>query len=805
MARFCLGLREISLDDVPLVGGKTASLGEMAAKLGEKGIPVPPGFAVTADGFSAVLAQGEVEAKLRGLLDGIDPSDVDELNRRALAARQLIVDAGLPDALAEEVKAAYRDLCERTGTDLLSVAVRSSATAEDLPQASFAGQQATFLNVRGEARLLRAVSDCFASVFTSRAIAYRAYQGFDNMAVRGSVVVQQMVRSDLGSAGVTFTLDPDSGNRGVILVSGSWGLGEAVVAGQVDPDEVLVFKGGLDDAAKAPIVRRKVGDKQAKIVYATRGAATTRTVPVSEGDRRRRCFTDEDALQLARWAMTIEAHYSARHGRPTPMDIEWAKDGRTGALYIVQARPETVQSQADDTSFTRWVVPKGPEPIVGGIAVGSAVGIGRARVILNPEDLAEFQDGEVLVTEMTDPDWVPALRRAAAVVTDRGGRTCHAAIVSRELGVPCVVGTGDATHTIRDGMELTVSCAAGTNGQVFEGKLDVQREEISLTSLPELKTKIMLILADPDRAFAHARLPVAGVGLVRQEFVAANHIGIHPLAALHPERVPESDRAAIAERAAGYDSPAAFWESQLVEGISAIAAAFHPRRVIVRLSDFKSNEYRRLLGGEPFEPVEENPMIGLRGASRYRHPMFAEAFAMECRALRRVREEVGLTNVELMVPFCRTPAEGRAVLEVMASHGLQRGKHGLKVWVMCEIPSNVAVIDRFAEIFDGFSIGSNDLTQLVLGIDRDSDLLADMFREQEEAVQRTIAAAISGAHAGGKPIGLCGQAPSDDPEFAGFLVEQGIDSISLNPDAVFAAWSVVAAAEKRFSNNEGKD
>jgi pyruvate,water dikinase len=793
MARYCIPFDALDLDDVPLVGGKTASLGEMVQTLGAHGIRVPPGFAVTADAFAAVLDRSDTRARLKALLRGLDVTDTAELARRGHAARELVVAAGLPDEVVQPVRAAYREMAAAHGKDP-SVAVRSSATAEDLPQASFAGQQATHLNVRGEAALLRAISDCFASVFTDRALVYRELNGFDHFAVRGAVAVQLMVRSDRGAAGVAFTLDPESGHREVVLVTGAWGLGESVVAGRVDPDEVWVFKPTLDRAAD-PILRRRIGRKESRIVYARRGAATTQVVPVAEADRLRRSFSDEDAITIARWAVAIEAHYSSRHGRATPMDIEWAKDGVTGELWVVQARPETVQARADEGRLVRFEVGAEAPPLVRGTAVGSSVGVGPVRVIASVDDLPSFREGEVLVAEMTDPDWVPVLRRASAIVTDRGGRTCHAAIVSRELGVPCVVGTGNATRALKTGTEVTVSCATGTRGEVFEGRVPVMRNETRIDDLPAVETKLMLILADPDRALEHARLPVAGVGLVRQEFVAANHIGIHPLAALHPERLDSDTRARVLEAAAGHPDPASFWVARLAEGIGTIAAAFWPRRVIVRLSDFKSNEYRRLLGGEPFEPVEENPMIGLRGASRYAHPMFAEAFELECRALRHVRVEQGLDNMELMVPFCRTPDEGRRVLERMASHGLARGEGGLRVWVMCEIPSNVVLVDRFSEIFDGFSIGSNDLTQLVLGVDRDSELLADLFRERDEAVMRSISAAIRGAHAAGRPIGLCGQAPSDDPEFARFLVDERIDSISLNPDAVLRAWAVVADAE----------
>jgi pyruvate,water dikinase len=790
MARYCIPFEEVGLDDVGLVGGKTAGLGEMVRELGAEGVPVPPGFAVTAHAFDAVLCERGAGAKLHELFARFSPEDPATLAELGHAARTVIADAGLPDDVAEAILAAYRGL-EGGGADP-SVAVRSSATAEDLPQASFAGQQATHLNVRGAAALLRAVIDCLASVYTDRAIAYRHHHGFDQFAVRGAAAVQLMIRADLGAAGVIFTLDPDTGNRQVVLVSGAWGLGEAVVAGRVDPDEVWVFKPTLDEA-EDPIIRRKVGHKLSKIVYGARGGPTTRTMPVSAADSERRCFTDEDAKTLARWATAIEAHYSRRYGRPTPMDIEWAKDGQSGRLWVLQARPETVHSRQDAATLTTFTLEAEPAPLLQGIAVGAAIGQGPARIVRGIEDLPAVRDGDVLVAEMTDPDWVPALRRAAAVVTDRGGRTCHAAIVSRELGVPCVVGTGSGTHVLIDGQQVTVSCARGSRGEVFDGAIPFVRSEVRLDALPELPIDLMLILADPDRAFDHARLPVHGVGLVRQEFVIAQHIGIHPLAALHPERVAPEVREEIERRSRGFASPAAFWEQRLVEGIATIAAAFYPRRVVVRLSDFKSNEYRALLGGEPFEPVEENPMIGLRGASRYAHPRFREAFDLECKALARVRTSLGLRNVELMVPFCRTAAEGRRVLEAMAGHGLVRGQDGLRVWVMCEIPSNVAVIDRFAEVFDGFSIGSNDLTQLVLGVDRDSELLADLFDEHDEAVMRTIAAAIRGAHEHGRPIGLCGQAPSDDPEFAKFLVAEGIDSISVNPDAVLRVWHAAAS------------
>ncbi len=790
VAPYCVPLSQLSLADVPKVGGKAAALGELTRNLLEVGVRVPAGFAVTADAFDAVLDQAGGRAELRGILQGCDAQDLAELARRGAAARELVLRCGLPPAVAAAIDEAYRGL----GPEL-DVAVRSSATAEDLPEASFAGQQATVLGVRGAAAVRAACLECFASVFTDRAIAYRVAHGIDHFAVRGAIAVQRMVRSDRGAAGVIFTLDPETGFRDVVLVTGAWGLGEAVVAGRVDPDETVVYKPAVDHAVD-PILSRKIGLKQTKIVYAGRGAETTRAVPVALADRERPAFGDDDAITLARWAMLIERHWAGRLGHAPAMDIEWAKDGNTGELFIVQARPETVHSRRDGRRLVIERLQEHPEPLLLGAAVGSGIASGPVRHVRGVEDLAKVQQGDVLVADMTDPDWVPALRKAAAIVTDRGGRTCHAAIVSRELGVPCVVGTGRATATLVDGVTVTVSCSRGTVGEVLPGAVPFTRQVLAVGDLPRTRTKLMLILADPQQALRHAALPVAGVGLVRQEFIVANHLGVHPLAALHPERVDALAREELARRSRGYASPAAWFEAKLAEGLGTIAAAFAPRDVIVRLGDFKSNEYRRLVGGVPFEPVEENPMIGLRGASRYVHPDFREAFDLECRALVHVRKAMGLRNVQIMVPFCRTVEEGRRVVAAMAEHGLVRGEDGLSVWVMCEIPANVAAIDRFATVFDGFSIGSNDLTQLVLGVDRDSSLLADAFRETDEAVLRTIAAAIRGAHLGQRPIGLCGQAPSDDPEFARFLVANEIDSISVVPDAVLRALRVIADAEQ---------
>lgn len=794
----CLPLEEVSLDDIGRVGGKTASLGEMIRNLSGLGVRIPPGFAITADAYRKVLAQGETTARLRAALESLDVTDLDALAEAGHRARSIIVQAGLPSDVASSIREAYARLCDRTRAEV-RVAVRSSATAEDLPQASFAGQQATFLNVGGVDDLLRATIRCFASLFTDRAIAYRHAHGFDHFSVLGAVAVQQMVRADVGSAGVIFTLDPETGFRDVVLITGAWGLGENVVAGRVDPDEVLVFKPTLG-RVRQPIVRHEIGRKETRIVYAARGESSTRVLPVSAADRARMSFSDEDAEILAKWAVIIEEHYSARASRPVPMDIEWAKDGVTGELYVVQARPETVHAIRGSDALIRYdISTRGHEPVLRGVAIGQNVGAGPARLVGGMQDLHRVQPGDIIVADMTDPDWVPAMRKAAGIITNRGGRTCHAAIVSRELGVPCIVGTGTATERLRDDQLATVSCAHGSEGRVYEGRLSFERIQVPLAEIPRPKTKIMLILADPDQAFVHSSLPVAGVGLVRQEFVTANHVGLHPLAALHPERLEEDERRRVEAMVAPFEDPVEYWVTKTAEGLATIAAAFHPRDVIVRLGDFKSNEYARLVGGRSFEPREENPMIGLRGASRYVHEEFAPAFALECRALRRVREEMGLSNVALMVPFCRTAQEGRKVLDALAEHGLKQGEGGLKVWVMCEIPSNVVAIDTFAEVFDGFSIGSNDLTQLVLGVDRDSAELAHLFSERDVAVMRMIRSAIEGAHRYGRPIGLCGQAPSDDPEFAAFLVQAGIDSISLNPDAVLSALRIVAKAERELA------
>jgi len=794
--KFCLSLEEIGLEDIPKAGGKTASLGEMIQNLTSVGVKVPGGFGILSTAYDAVLNQCCLRERLKLLLDDVDVTNLDDLHSRAYQSRQMVLSAGLPRSVRAEITQFYKKLCMQDGKDV-SVAVRSSATAEDLPNASFAGQQATFLNERGVERVCQAVLECLASVFTDRAIAYRVHNGFDHMVVKGAVVVQRMVRSDLACSGVAFTLDPDTGFRDLIVLTGSYGLGESVVGGKVDPDEIQVFK-PMIGKVKDPIIRRKIGRKQTKIVYSRGTQDPTKQIETPEKDQKLRCFSDEDAKVLAQWCADIEVHYSKIHGHSTPMDIEWAKDGETGELFIVQARPETVRSRQSVGCLRQTHVGADHgETVVAGTAIGSDAASGTVHVIKDLSEISTFNPGEILVADMTDPDWVPAIRIASSVVTNRGGRTCHAAIVSRELGVPCIVGTKDATEVLYTNKEYTIDCSRGSEGHVYEGLSSIRRTEITLDNLPTTKTEIKLILGDPDSALNHAGLPVQGVGLVRQEFVVASHIGIHPNAVLNMGVLDEKERCIIMERSINDASPVKFFVRQLAEGVGSIAAAFYPRPVLVRLGDFKSNEYCQLTGGKHFELDEENPMIGLRGASRYLHPRFEAAFELECEALKYIREDMGLINVQLMVPFCRTAEEGQKVADALSKNGLKRGENGLEIWCMCEIPSNVLAIDKFSNIFDGFSIGSNDLTQLVLGVDRDSGELADLFDEQDTAVTRAIKMAIEGAHQNGRPIGLCGQAPSDKPEFAAFLVEQGIDSISLMPDTVIKALMIVADAEKK--------
>ncbi len=783
--KYVIPFNAITLDQVAQVGGKNASLGEMVHALVPKGIQVPDGFAVTADAFRVHLSQNRLADEIYRELDALDPGDVAQLAVTARSIRQRIAEAPLPAAVAAELTAAYEALSKRYGDPATDVAVRSSATAEDLPTASFAGQQETYLNVRGVAALDTAVRACFASLFTDRAIVYRTANGFAHRAVALSVGVQKMVRSDLGSAGVIFTLDTESGFRDVVLVSGAWGLGETVVQGRVRPDEFWIHKPTLALGFRA-VIRREIGAKGVKLVYAEGGSKAVTEVRVAAADRRRLVLSDDEVLQLARWAVLIEEHYSRRAGRPTPMDLEWAKDGRSGELFVVQARPETVHSQESPrlSLFRRRGTGR---VLLKGRSVGTQVAAGPVHVVGSPAALPSFRPGEVLVARMTDPDWEPVLARAAAVITDEGGRTCHAAIVSRELGIPCVVGTGTATQTLADGAVVTVSCAEGDEGRVYEGRVEFDHTELDPATLPTPRVPLMLNVGNPERAFHLARLPSAGVGLARIEFVVSSWIGVHPMALLHPERVTDrSIRAQIEERTGGVSPLAEFFIERLASGVGQIAAAFYPRPVIVRFSDFKTNEYAGLLGGAAFEPTEANPMIGFRGASRYYHERYREAFALECAAIRRVRDDMGLTNTTVMIPFCRTLGEAGKVLAEMDRNGLARGRNGLEVYVMCEIPNNVVLAEEFGELFDGFSIGSNDLTQLTLGIDRDSELLSALFDERDPGVKRLIEMVVGAAHRKGRKVGICGQAPSDYPDFAEFLAGLGIDSISLNPDSLVA-------------------
>ncbi len=784
-AAYAIPLADLSLDSLSQAGGKNASLGELLRALVPKGIQVPDGFVLTADAFRLHLAEAGLDSEIYEELDALDLNDVGALATTARRIRERVAAAPLPAAVSRQLTAAYRDLSRKYGDDATDVAVRSSATAEDLPSASFAGQQETYLNVRGLGGLDESVRRCLASLFTDRAIVYRAHHGFRHRDVALSVGVQKMVRSDLGSAGVIFTLDPESGFREVVVISGAWGLGETVVQGRVRPDEFWVHKPTLT-AGFRPILRREVGEKSVKLVYAEGGTKAVKEMRVSAGDRSRPILEDEDILTLARWAVLIEEHYSGRAGRAMPMDLEWARDGRTGQLFILQARPETVHSQAAAQPVIELYRKKGAGTLLlTGRSVGNKVAVGRVRVIVSPEELPSFQAGEVLVAPMTDPDWQPVLAQAAGVVTDEGGRTCHAAIVSRELGIPCVVGTGSATRTLVDGQEVTVSCAEGDDGRIYEGRVDFEREIIDPGTLPVPRVPLMLNLGNPERAFHLAQLPSAGVGLVRIEFMVSSWIGVHPMALLHPERIADPGvRAAIRARVAGAASPAEYFVGRLASGIAIIAAAFYPRPVLVRFSDFKTNEYAGLLGGTGFEPVEANPMLGFRGASRYYDDRYREAFALECAAIRRVREEMGLVNLKVMIPFCRTLSEGRKVLQELARNGLVRGENGLEVWVMCEIPNNVILAKEFSALFDGFSIGSNDLTQLALGVDRDSELLAPLFSEHDPGIKRLIEMTIEAAHKEGRKVGICGQAPSDSPEFADYLAGLGLDSISLSPDAL---------------------
>ncbi len=790
-----LWFSELGIEDVPKVGGKNASLGEMYQQLTPKGILIPNGFAITADAYRYVLDQAGAWDRLHAVLDDLDPDSVDDLARRGAQAREIVYSAELPADLQTEILVAYDKLRAQYGDDV-TLAVRSSATAEDLPTASFAGQQDTYLNISGNAMLLDACRRCFASLFTDRAIHYRIDQGFDHFKVALSIGVMKMVRSDLASSGVMFSIDTETGFEDVVFITGAYGLGENVVQGAVEPDEFYVHKPTFQQGYRA-VVRRHLGSKKIKMIYAKgHTKATTRNEDVPEEDRKRYCINDDEVLKLAEYALLIEDHYSEQAGYQKPMDMEWAKDAIDGKLYIVQARPETVASQKKGHILEQYHLDGEGEILARGYAVGTKIGQGKARYIPDVAHLHEFQAGEVLVADTTTPDWEPVMKVAAAIVTNRGGRTCHAAIISRELGIPAVVGCDNATETVPTGEEVTVSCASGDEGLVFRGEVPFHVEQTDLSGLKRPKTKIMLNLGNPDIAFSTQALPNDGVGLARLEFIINEYIKAHPMALLHPEKVSDPrDRRALDALTEGYAGAEDFFVKRLSEGVGTIAAAFYPKPVVVRMSDFKSNEYAALLGGRYFEPEESNPMIGFRGASRYAHPAYQAGFAMECAAMKRVRETMGLTNVRLMIPFCRTVAEGEKVLEVMAANGLKRGDDGLEIYVMCEIPNNVVLIDRFAEIFDGFSIGSNDLTQLTLGVDRDSEIVSFDFDERDEGVKTMIRLAVEGARRNQRHSGLCGQAPSDYPEMAEYLVQLGIDSMSLNPDTVLSTTQHVLAVE----------
>jgi len=793
--KFVLWFDEIGIKDVGLVGGKNASLGEMYRSLVTKGVNVPGGFAITAYAYKYLIKKTGIENKIIEILSDLDVHDMRNLQDKGKKIRKIISSAEFPEELEEAILEAYHKMLKEDKD--ITVAVRSSATAEDLPDASFAGQQETYLNIKGDKELIRACKDCFASLFTNRAISYREDKNFDHLNVYLSIGVQKMVRSDLASSGVIFSIDTESGFEKVVFITGSWGLGENVVQGKVNPDEFYVFKPTLKKGYNS-IIGKKLGSKEIKMIY-TSGMERVKNIETTEEERNSFVLRDEEVLKLAEWAVIIEDHYGK------PMDIEWAKDGRNNKLYIVQARPETVHSQQDMNIIKTYKLIEEGKVLAEGQAVGQMIGQGTVNIIKSAKEIEKFKKGEVLVTDMTDPDWEPIMKIAAAIVTNKGGRTCHAAIVSRELGIPCVIGTENGTESVHNGQKVTVSCAEGERGKIYEGLLKFKIDELKLEELPKTKTKIMMNVGIPEKAFIQGQIPCDGVGLAREEFIINSYIGIHPLALINYEELKKSDKpeikkivAKIDEKTKAYSDKVQFFIDNLAQGIGKIAAGFYPNDVIVRLSDFKTNEYANLIGGKLYEPEESNPMIGWRGASRYYDKEFKPAFGLECIAIKKVRDEMGLTNVKVMVPFCRTPEEGKKVVEIMKEYGLVQGENGLELYVMCEIPSNVIAAEEFAEIFDGFSIGSNDLTQLTLGLDRDSELVSHIYDERNIAVRRLVKQVIDVAKRRGRKIGICGQAPSDYPEFAEFLVECGIDSMSLNPDTVIKTKLLVAEKEKKL-------
>jgi len=795
--RHILWFNQITIKDVPKVGGKNASLGEMYQKLSKKGVLASNGFAVTASAYHYFLKVTGTDKKIRKILKGLNTRRLKDLARRGAKVRQVILEAEFPEDLEKEIIASYKELSKFYKKSNLDVAVRSSATAEDLPDASFAGQQESYLNIKGEYALLESVKKCMASLFTDRAISYRVDKKYNHFNIGLSVCVQKMVRSDLANAGVMFSIHTETGFKNAVVINAAYGLGEYVVKGTVTPDEYLVFKPTLKKGF-IPIIGKELGGKKRKLIYATGGNKTTQEAVVPENDRQKYVLTDEEIMQLAKWAIIIEEHYKK------PMDMEWAKDGLDGKLYIVQARPETVESRVDPNVIETYALEEKGRQLVIGAAVGKKIGRGRANVIENVSKLSKFKEGDVLVTEMTDPDWEPIMKMASAIITDAGGRTCHAAIVSRELGIPCVVGTGKATEVIKQNQPVTVSGAEGEVGRVYDGLLKFKVKKTNIKNLKRPKrVKVMMNVGNPEAAFAESFIPNDGVGLAREEFIISNFIKIHPLALINYAKIKKSKDPKnqevirqIDELTAAYQDKVQFYVDKLAYGIGRIAGAFYPKEVIVRLSDFKSNEYANLIGGENYEPAEDNPMLGWRGASRYYDPKYIEGFKLECLAFKKAREEMGLTNIKIMVPFCRTVEEGKKVLKIMAEHGLKRGVKNLEVYVMCEIPSNVILGDEFSKIFDGFSIGSNDLTQLTLGVDRDSELVSHVYDENNEAVKKLIRQIIKTAHQRKRKVGICGQAPSDFPEFAQFLVREGIDSISLIPDSVVATTMKIIEAEK---------
>ncbi len=806
---YILWFDDISLSDIPLVGGKNASLGEMRKELKKLGVNIPNGFAITVHAYHDFLDKGTVQEwqylmkkpnvreNIQDILADLDVENMEDLSEKGSRIRRLIYSLEFPREIIEEIVKAYRRLCKEYGEDT-DVAVRSSATAEDLPTASFAGQQETYLNIRGEYALIQACKRCFASLFTNRAISYRAHKGFDHFRVALSIGVQKMVRSDKACSGVMFTIDTESGFPDVVYITGSYGLGENIVQGVINPDEFYVFKPCLKGKYK-PIIQKTLGSKEIKMVYAIEGEGSTKNIPTSAFERANFILSDEEIIQLAQWGVIIEEHYTKKYGRYSPMDIEWAKDGITQELFILQARPETVKSQTKRNVLEAYVLKQRSRPLVKGRSVGEKIGAGPINVISSVREIDRFKKGEILVTQMTDPDWEPIMKIAAGIVTDRGGRTCHAAIISRELGVPCIVGTGNGSEILKGYSSATVCCAEGETGVVYEGILDYEVKRFDMEHLQRPRTKIMMNVGDPDNAFHLSYIPNDGVGLARLEFIINNFIRIHPMALVRFDSLPEDHvKKEIEQLTVGYKDKKLYFVDRLAQGVAKIAAAFYPKDVIVRMSDFKTNEYANLIGGSRFEPVEDNPMIGFRGACRYYDEDYQEGFGLECLAMKKVRDEMGLTNVKLMIPFCRTVEEGRLVIAEMRKYGLIQGENGLEIYMMCEIPSNVILAEEFCEIFDGFSIGSNDLTQLVLGLDRDSEKVSHLFDERDPAVKKMIQWVIEKVKQKGKKIGICGQAPSDYPEFAEFLVRCGIDSISLNPDTVLKTTEKVLEVEREL-------